>query len=388
MKNNLTILIGAGVVVVVAAGFFLSRGDSSPLAPVVISDILVPTIATTLAPDLTLIVASSSKSILVTSTTTVNVGDTLVTSHNGRGLLQEANGTETLLDYDTKLTLTSSDSTGTHVSRFLGTGATWSRVKKVFGKGEYYEIRTQNAVAVVRGTSFSIGYRNHRTTLKVATGTVSFMPTDPSTGEPIDGKEVFVSGEHGATVDDLGTAQVFQLTAKDKSDSWYLFNVSDDAATSHESTTPAASSPDAQSSQPKTPPAQTSPATTQQSSTVSGATVPTRAVTVFDTGNTCGSSDTQGASKTGTSLTFASVSPSLLSQSSQGLVTLKGVGFNCVLTITIGGKALSGESDFVVVDNATITISSGILPIGTSDITIDDTLGNIVRMPKAITVTR
>ena len=87
-----------------------------------------------------------------------------------------------LLDYDTELTLEESDDTGTHVRGSLGTGAVWARVEKVFGKGEYYTIKTQNAVAVVRGTSFSISYRNNVSKIEVAAGTISLHACGPFDG--------------------------------------------------------------------------------------------------------------------------------------------------------------------------------------------------------------
>src|SRR3989344_1131764 len=225
MKINLYIVavaVGVAVTVVAVAAFFLLQGKGAVTESTIPAP---PALATTLAPDMTLITANSSQPQTVGSSTPIYVGDTLTTSHIGRGLLQMANGTATLLDYDTKLTLEENDSNGTHISSFLGTGAAWARVEKVFGKGEYYEIKTQNAVAVVRGTSFGISYKGGITALHVATGTVNLIPVDPSTGESLEDKGVLVSGGNKATLDDSGLVRVSPLTAADEQAPWQLYDV-------------------------------------------------------------------------------------------------------------------------------------------------------------------
>ena len=90
MKNGLLILIGA-VAVVGAAAFFFMRGSEAPVQPTAAAS--TPALATALAPDMTLITASSSEPQTVGSSTPTYAGDTLATSHTGRGLLQWANGT-------------------------------------------------------------------------------------------------------------------------------------------------------------------------------------------------------------------------------------------------------------------------------------------------------
>ena len=384
MKINLYIVavaVGVAVTVVAVAAFFLLQGKGAVTESTITSP---PALATTLAPDMTLITASSSQPQTVGSSTPIYVGDTLTTSHIGRGLLQMANGTATLLDYDTKLTLEENDSNGTHISSFLGTGAAWARVEKVFSKGEYYKIETQNAVAVVRGTSFGISYKGGITALHVATGTVNLIPADPSTGEPLEDKKVLVSGENKATVDDSGLVSVSPFTAADRKAPWYLYNISEvNVQTSAPAPVPVASQTTplpASQTAPETEPAPLeAPAPT---------TPPANAVSAE---NACASfSESRGYtdSQTGNSLKLISLFPLSVSQSGQNTVTLTGEGFMCATTITIGEKSLSGESDFVVVSNSNVTFSSGLLPIGTFDIVINDSLGNTVTLLQAITITR
>jgi len=381
MKINLSIVVVVVVVVVAVAAFFLLQGEEAATEPAITAS---PALATTLAPDMTLITASSSQPQTVGSSTPTYVGDTLTTSHTGRGLLQMANGTATLLDYDTKLTLEENDSTGTHVSSFLGTGAAWARVEKVFGKGEYYKIETQNAVAIVRGTSFGISYKDDITTLHVATGIVDIMPVDPSTGAPLKDKEVIVSGENKATVDDSGLVSVSPFTAADRKSPWYLYNMSEGNVQM-----PAPASVPVASQTTPLPASQTAPEAEPAPSEAPTPTTPL--VNAVSAENACASfSESRGYtdSQTGNSLKLTSVVPLSVSQGDQNTVTLTGEGFMCAMTITIGEKSLSGESDFVVVSNSSITFSSGLLPVGTFDIVINDSMGNTATFLQAITITR
>ena len=383
MKINLPIVVGVIIIVVAITAFFLLRGEEAVTESAVVS--ISPTLATTLAPDMTLITTNNSKPQTVGSSTPIYVGDTLTTSHTGRGLLQWTNGTTALLDYDTKLTLEENDRTGTHVRGSLGAGTIWTRVEKVFGKGEYYEIKTQNAVAVVRGTSFGISYKGGMTALHVATGTVNLIPVDPSTGEPLEGKEVLVSGGNKATLDDSGLVRVSPLTAADERAPWQLYDVPEFKA--H------APAPDTSQTTLPPSPLQTAPqiksVPSEIKSVPSEAIAPTTPpVNAVNEENACASFSEFQGSATGSALKLTSVSPLSVSQSGQNTVTLTGEGFICVTTITIGEKTLSGESDFVVASNSSITLSSGLLPVGIFDIVMNDSLGSTVTLLQAITITR
>src|SRR3989344_1131763 len=114
----------------------------------------------------------------------------------------------------------------------------------------------------------------------------------------------------------------------------------------------------------------------------------TSPVSAVNEENACASFSEFQGSATGSALRLTSVSPLSVSQSGQNTVTLTGEGFICVTTITIGEKTLSGESDFVVASNSSITLSSGLLPVGIFDIVMNDSLGSTVTLLQAITITR
>ena len=231
MKIGLSIL--AAVLIIGGVFFFFFRSPSAPLTETSatttssVSTAGTNTAATASVLEKTLLLTrtgASSQEVLASSG--VVEGDTLRTLTTGRGVLQEADGTATLLDYDTTMTVHTKNGEGTHVSNYLASGSVWARVKKVFGQGEFYEIETQNAVAVVRGTSFGVGYQNKLTTLQVAEGKVGLIPVDPSTRARLLQKEVVVKAGSKATIDDAGKISVSPLTAADKKAEWYLFNMS------------------------------------------------------------------------------------------------------------------------------------------------------------------
>jgi hypothetical protein len=89
--------------------------------------------------------------------------DRLKTSHDGRALIE---GTHTaVVDSDTEIVLASLNIEEKRTGMVLELGKIWSRAEKLFDKGEFYEIETKNAHAVVRGTSFGVGYRDETTRL-------------------------------------------------------------------------------------------------------------------------------------------------------------------------------------------------------------------------------
>lgn len=150
-------------------------------------------------------------------------GDEVETLEFGRALIQLQNGTLTAIDYSTKLVIKTHTDDG-HTSVKLESGKVWSTVKKVFGQGEYYEIETQNAVAVVRGTSFGVSFDGTNTILEVTEGAVLLVPVDPETGERLYDKAVLVPAGKKAIIGKDGVIQISDLSPDDKGREWYIFN--------------------------------------------------------------------------------------------------------------------------------------------------------------------
>jgi hypothetical protein len=181
-------------------------------------------IATTLQKNLEIKNVVNATFLPIATSSTVYQGDTLKTGSVGRGIVETENGTITTLDYLSEMTIVGGNASGTQSSGFLASGNLWARVKKVFDKGEFYEIETQNAVAVVHGTSFGLYARATSTTLVVAEGVVGIFPVDSVSRIRHPELEKKVPAGSKATVDIHGVILVSKISEKDARDSWYLVN--------------------------------------------------------------------------------------------------------------------------------------------------------------------
>ncbi len=169
-------------------------------------------------------VLSSSKKTVVSSKENVSVGDTIETDISGRGLIETGSGSVSVLDYSSKIRVSKEFISDKRESLFLDSGRSWSKVKKVFGNEESYEIETQNAVAIVRGTSFGVYIKNATTYLVVTEGSVLFVPIDPLTRERIFQRSVLVKALNKAYIDKNGNVIVSPITDADIKDDWYVYN--------------------------------------------------------------------------------------------------------------------------------------------------------------------
>ena len=387
---------GIGVLAIGGVLYFLIHSSATPNLDSVVSETAT---ATTLKKNLAVTPAGSTQTEDIATSTIVAQGDLLTTSQDGRGLITMSNGSTAVLDYRSSLVVKTIDSSGTHTSLSLIAGSAWARVEKVFGQGEYFEIKTQNAVAVVRGTSFGLTYhQNGPTTLLVGKGVVLLTPLDPKTGQRQEDKTLTIPAGYKGVISTEGTGSQSVMDASDTGSDWFKYNNGDSAGASRDNTikaaTPSASqqpaSPVVQDSAPALPKVE-NPVKTLTTDPQSSP-IQTSIPTVADTpgANACGLfTDTQGiTSDTSVSLALQRVSPASISQSSSSMVSLFGSGLHCVTNIYVGNKTLNGESDFTVVSNDEISFPANILPIGTFDVVLMDTLGNIVMLPKALTVTR
>jgi len=168
------------------------------------------------------VVHTSKEGVIETVQTPTDAyaGDQVETSLSGRGALEAGDGTLTTIDYGTSLIVRSAEPTQTSLG--LRLGSVWARVQKLFGKGEYFEIETQNAVATVRGTSFGLRYANGSTFLWVTEGTVIIFPVLDDVRHEEQG--VSVPAGKKAEVHPDGTITLSDITETDKTDTWYLFN--------------------------------------------------------------------------------------------------------------------------------------------------------------------
>ena len=271
---------------------------------------------------------------------TTTSGSTIRTSDTGRALLESLSTHRTLIDYSSEIVLTENGSQ-THVE--LLAGAVWSRLAKVFDSGESYEIKSPNAVAAVRGTSFGMWYADGVTTLIVTEGSVAFTAVDPKSGLLIPGTEVIVKAGQKAVRDRNGKINVTELTKTDYALPWVVFNTSED-------------SPGAQPAVPGVP---------DSGAPVSNTPLQSSTTTPVDSGPE-----------------ISVVSPSNIDEGSSERITVKGKGLTGVTTVLVGTKEVS----FEILSDDTITIWANDSSPGSYDVTVVGAGGTSATRSRALTV--
>ncbi|MBX4198580.1 FecR family protein [Candidatus Parcubacteria bacterium] len=217
-----TLVAVAIVLILVVVGFLIYRAKSPDVSPEVLSERITaePITVTTLEQRVLLKEMETGPEREVPTTATTSVGAIITTTPTGRALL-EAEKNKTILDYNT---VTEIKEHKEKDSNFLSGGAVWSRVEKLAGQGEFFEIQTRNAVAVVRGTSFGLWFKDGLTRLWVTEGVVSFFAKDPVTGIVDQASEVRVMPGGKASRQDNGKIVQGTLTTKDTQDKWFVYN--------------------------------------------------------------------------------------------------------------------------------------------------------------------
>ena len=109
---------------------------------------------------------SDAKAQTVHGEVSISAGDQVTTLATGRARLSWPNGTITTLESDSQVTIKDLSDDGAKSRIELIFGDIWSKVTKVLGGGQYYEVQTQDTVAAVRGTIFRTTYRNKRSRIQ------------------------------------------------------------------------------------------------------------------------------------------------------------------------------------------------------------------------------
>lgn len=282
----------------------------------------------------------------ITESVLAKTGSTVKTFDTGRALIEGPSSHTTLIDYTSEVVLSAPQQNATQVE--LLAGATWSRIEKVFDRGEYHEIATPNAIASVRGTSFGVWYAGVTTTLIVTEGAVFFSKRD-ATGQVLEGSGVLVKAGYKAIRIGDGEIQVVPLSQADKKQPWYIYNnpqqVTDGAATPPSSGVPPQTvTPNAGTTlPPATPPAPTAPQTF------------IRAI---------------------------SLTPSQIEKGSTQILTLYGRNLGQVVRLVIGGTVVP----FTLVDGETITFTAPKFAEGVYELKILAADGESAVLPNALTV--
>lgn len=124
-------------------------------------------------------------------------GSIIGTDKNGLANIYFPDGSVARLDSNTKMTLEignyDADSRTLMVRIQLASGKIWSKILKLATPGSFWEVKTSNTVAAVRGTAFGVAFQSGKTRIITAENKVAVKPLDVGTGEPILEKATLVS---------------------------------------------------------------------------------------------------------------------------------------------------------------------------------------------------
>ncbi|TSC69150.1 MAG: hypothetical protein G01um101466_179 [Parcubacteria group bacterium Gr01-1014_66] len=157
----------------------------------------------------------------------IKTGALIRTGNKGRAVLESTQNHVVTVDENSEFIVAhTQDTQSTTIT--VKSGRTWSRIKKLFDQDEQYNTESQNAIATVRGTSFSFGYKSGITTLLVAQGLVAIIAKDPHTGIPLPETYALVPAGKKAIVDDAQPVsqriRISNITKEERHTEWYRFN--------------------------------------------------------------------------------------------------------------------------------------------------------------------
>lgn len=228
--KKLIFIIGCILVLILALFFIItskSKGDT-PEAGVnknsVVPDIKPLITVTPFSSDVSIKGMETDTFNIIQAPASTTVGSSVKTSKDGRALIESSFGHPVAVDFNSNITIANSDGENNKTTIELVFGGIWARAKKLVEKGEYLEIKTGNAVAVVRGTSFGLTYSDNLTMLLVVEGEVSLFNKNKDTGEIITESEIVVKAGYKGTIIKNEKPKIFPLTPSDKNSSWYRFN--------------------------------------------------------------------------------------------------------------------------------------------------------------------
>ena len=380
MKKAL-LIIGGVLILGAAAFFFLKPKDTTIISPTQVEGASVK--VTPLSTDVSVREQSDSNFRRIDTEATTTPGTSVRTSSSGRALIESPWSHPTALDFSSEIVIKDSSADSKKTIIQLTIGSMWARAKKLVEQGEFYEIKTSNAVAVVRGTSFGLSFKDNTTTLIVKSGEVSFFNIDPATGEAIPGSEVVVKAGFKAIIKGNNLPVVSPIDPSDTSSDWYVFNDGAEDSGNSDSSSDQVSGVST-TTKPKI---TLIPTPTKKASNTTSPNTPNAGVSVGSavttSGNTGGGGS--GASTLADSVRISSVYPnSIVAGDMNTFIVLKGVGFKKVVDAAAGELLML---DLEIINDNTLQFHiDPKLPPGSYDLDLILSNDSVVTEPNAFTV--
>ncbi len=141
---------GAGLIILIIliiAGSFLMQSNPTPVpAPVGVITTISPTATvTSLSPSVSIKKPNSQIFEIVPEEVKVLAGTYVKTSSQGRALIEYSTSTRATLDFNSEIALEAYEMSPRLIGLNLLSGQVWSRVEKMTGVGEFYQIKPRTA---------------------------------------------------------------------------------------------------------------------------------------------------------------------------------------------------------------------------------------------------
>jgi hypothetical protein len=175
-------LVILGLLVVLGGGYYALRSlrDGQAIPTASAASIWVEVTS----PAVSLVNASGSLQALNTGDE-VAPGDTLESSATGRAIIHMPDGSTLRIEENSKLTLDKAvfnpQDESVIVEATLQAGRVWSKVVSLVTPESEWQVKTSNAVATVRGTSFGMEYKDKKSRVLVSEHKVKVNVIDPQT---------------------------------------------------------------------------------------------------------------------------------------------------------------------------------------------------------------
>lgn len=220
MIQRIVVLIG-GLVLLLGGGSYLMKDKAEYKAPATQS-VSASSWIEVVNPNIFVLRSDGSNEKELHTGDEVLVGSTLKSSASGRATIHLPDGSAIRLDSDSTVTIDKVDFNPTDesitVRISLLSGRVWSKVVALVTPESSWEVKTTSAVATVRGTAFSVGYRNGKSRVIGAEHNILVRPIDPKTRKVIESAKIEVKEntfvEFADTdVTELASATTSALTA-------------------------------------------------------------------------------------------------------------------------------------------------------------------------------
>lgn len=202
-----------GVVAVVVAAVW--RSQSVETQPTASGEAGILTLAV-LADDVLIKESNNGDFKKIDREARVGEGAEIKTTSTGRASILYSSGTVANLSENTHAVVKNLNDRGRQSKLRLLAGSIWSKLQNILGKGDLYEIETENMVASVRGTEFRVDFANGISVIEVFENKVEVQAIDPKTGQPIEGGFLMLFAGEKALIDSKNLPSLSRPLKKSK----------------------------------------------------------------------------------------------------------------------------------------------------------------------------